>query len=90
MEKLVNGTENYVEKEAKRYVLHYLPYYSNSRLIRLTRLQIHRLSSILQKKSLVPKKLDEIKIKANILAAFVEKKAAEAVGAATEHEKAEL
>lgn len=44
---------------------------------------VFRLSAILQKKSLVPKKLDEIKIKANILSAFVEKKAAE-------HDKAEL
>ncbi|KAF8313568.1 protein disulfide isomerase [Clavulina sp. PMI_390] len=69
MEKLTNGTEGYIEKEAKR------------------------LATILKKKTLAPRKLDEIKIKANILAAFVEKKAEEAteqVKAATEHIKAEL
>ena len=37
-----------------------------------------RLSSILEKKTLSPKKLDEIKIKANILTAFVEQKVSEA------------
>lgn len=36
-----------------------------------------RLNSILAKKSLAPEKLDEVKIKANILAAFVQKKAQE-------------
>jgi len=36
------------------------------------------LTNILQKKSLAPEKLDEIKIKANILAQFVEKKVEEA------------
>ncbi|KAJ6513246.1 protein disulfide isomerase [Mycena sanguinolenta] len=46
MEKLVNGTEGYLEKEAKR------------------------LDSILKKRSLSSAKLDEIKIKSNILAAF--------------------
>ncbi|KAJ7756451.1 protein disulfide isomerase [Mycena maculata] len=46
MEKLVNGTEGYLEKETKR------------------------LESILKKRSLAPAKLDEIKIKSNILAAF--------------------
>ncbi|KAJ7603743.1 protein disulfide isomerase [Mycena polygramma] len=48
MEKLVNGTEGYLEKEAKR------------------------LESILAKRSLAPAKLDEIKIKSNILRAFSE------------------
>ncbi|KAG8830894.1 hypothetical protein FRC17_004109 [Serendipita sp. 399] len=37
-----------------------------------------RLNNILQKKSLAPGKLEEIKIKANVLAAFVAKKAEEA------------
>ncbi|KAJ7104149.1 protein disulfide isomerase [Mycena belliarum] len=46
MEKLVNGTEGYLEKETKR------------------------LESILKKRSLAPAKLDEIKIKFNILRAF--------------------
>ncbi|KAF8149922.1 protein disulfide isomerase [Crassisporium funariophilum] len=47
MEKLVNGTAGYVEKESKR------------------------LNSILEKRNLAPSKLDEIKIKANILKSFV-------------------
>ncbi|KAF7336633.1 Disulfide isomerase [Mycena venus] len=54
MEKLVNGTEGYLEKEAKRYV-HFI-----------------LLDSILKKRSLAPAKLDEIKIKSNILRAFTE------------------
>jgi len=50
MEKLVNGSEGFVEKET------------------------NRLGTILQKKAIASRKLDDIKIKANILAAFVEKK----------------
>lgn len=46
MEKVVNGTEAYVEKEAKR------------------------LESILKKRTLARRKLDEIQVKANILSAF--------------------
>ncbi|KAK7685514.1 hypothetical protein QCA50_011379 [Cerrena zonata] len=46
MEKVVNGSEAYLEKESKR------------------------LASILQKRTLSAQKLDEIKIKANILSAF--------------------
>ncbi|KDQ59241.1 hypothetical protein JAAARDRAFT_33964 [Jaapia argillacea MUCL 33604] len=53
MEKVVGGTEAYLEKEA------------------------NRLASLLKKRTLSPEKLDEIKIKANILAAFVEEKAEE-------------
>jgi len=53
MEKLVNGTEGYVEKEAER------------------------LATILKKRSLSPSKIDEIKVKANILHAFVEQKVEE-------------
>ncbi|KAF5391644.1 hypothetical protein D9757_002339 [Collybiopsis confluens] len=49
MEKMVNGTEAYYEKESRR------------------------LASILKKRSLSPIKLDEIKIKSNILRAFAEK-----------------
>lgn len=59
----------------------------------LMRSLVHSLASILQKKTLAPRKLDEIKIKANILAAFVEEKAEQAgekLKAATEHMKAEL
>ncbi|GLB40425.1 putative protein disulfide isomerase [Lyophyllum shimeji] len=49
MEKVVNGSEEYVQKEATR------------------------LAKILEKRNLAPAKLDEIKIKANILSAFTEK-----------------
>jgi protein disulfide-isomerase A6 len=49
MEKVINGTEEYIHKEAKR------------------------LTTILEKRNLSPQKLDEIKIKANILRAFTEK-----------------
>ncbi|KAI0728533.1 protein disulfide isomerase [Fomitopsis betulina] len=46
MEKVVNGSEEYVEKEGKR------------------------LASLLQKRTLAPTKLDELKVKSNILNAF--------------------
>ncbi|KIM39834.1 hypothetical protein M413DRAFT_29010 [Hebeloma cylindrosporum] len=52
MEKVVNGTAGYVEKESKR------------------------LNSILAKRNLAASKLDEIKIKANILKSFLEERAA--------------
>ncbi|KAG6897043.1 hypothetical protein C0992_004452 [Termitomyces sp. T32_za158] len=48
MEKVANGSEAYVQKEASR------------------------LAKILKKKNLSSSKLDEIKIKANILSAFAE------------------
>jgi len=54
MQKVINGTEDYVAKESKR------------------------LASILQKRVLASAKLDEIKIKANVLAAFAAEKVAEA------------
>lgn len=57
MEKVVNGSEEYVEKEAKR------------------------LASILKKRTLAPAKLDELKIKSNILSAF--KRAEETLGRVT-------
>jgi len=53
MEKVINGTAEYVEKESKR------------------------LNSILAKRNLAANKLDEIKIKANILKSFLEERAAE-------------
>ncbi|KAE9400234.1 protein disulfide isomerase [Gymnopus androsaceus JB14] len=56
MEKLVNGTEGYFEKESKR------------------------LESILNKRTMAPAKLDEIKVKSNILRAFGEKPAEEDSG----------
>ena len=64
MEKVVNGTEDYVEKESKRYVL--------CDLVILGHLFtcLFRLGSILSKRTLAPAKLDEVKIKANILSAF--------------------
>ncbi|EEB97893.1 hypothetical protein MPER_02693, partial [Moniliophthora perniciosa FA553] len=54
MEKVVNGSEEYLQKETKR------------------------LEAILKKRSLSPSKLDEIKIKANILRSFAEQKEEEA------------
>ncbi|KAH8082811.1 protein disulfide isomerase [Cristinia sonorae] len=61
MEKVVNGSEEYLEKESKR------------------------LASILSKRTLSSAKLDEIKIKANILSAFraVEAKVEEVIGRET-------
>jgi len=58
MEKVANGSEEYIEKESKR------------------------LASILKKRTLNAQKLDEIKIKANILDAFkgVEEKVKEVLG----------
>ncbi|KAG6877801.1 hypothetical protein C0993_003775 [Termitomyces sp. T159_Od127] len=53
MEKVVNDSETYVQKEASR------------------------LAKILAKRNLSPSKLDEIKIKANILSAFAEEKVEE-------------
>jgi len=56
-----------------------------------------RLATILEKKTLASRKLDEIKIKMNILAAFAEKReevvtkdATENVKASSEHVKVEL
>ncbi|OJA12426.1 hypothetical protein AZE42_03387 [Rhizopogon vesiculosus] len=54
MEKIVNNSESYIEKESKR------------------------LASILSKRTMAPAKLDEIKIKANVLGAFVTRKFEEA------------
>ncbi|KAH7921030.1 protein disulfide isomerase [Leucogyrophana mollusca] len=54
MEKVVNNSEAYVEKESKR------------------------LASILSKRTLGSEKLDELKIKANVLSAFVAEKVEEA------------
>ncbi|PFH52990.1 hypothetical protein AMATHDRAFT_138908 [Amanita thiersii Skay4041] len=59
MEKIVNGSVEYIEKESKR------------------------LESILKKRSLSDAKLDEIKIKSNILRAFVEEKEPETIARAT-------
>ncbi|KAK1217264.1 hypothetical protein PQX77_020113 [Marasmius sp. AFHP31] len=66
MEKVVNSSEEYLKKEAKR------------------------LETILKKRNLAPAKLDEMKIKANILRSFAEEKAeAEEKKAEAEEKKAE-
>ena len=69
MEKVVNGSEEYLEKESARCVSRR----SGGLRAVLTRafaVCVDRLSSILTKRTLSPGKLDEIKIKANILGAF--------------------
>ena len=69
MEKVVNGSEEYLEKESARCVSHG----SGGLRVVLTCspvLCVDSLSSILTKRTLSPGKLDEIKIKANILGAF--------------------
>ncbi|KAL0580969.1 hypothetical protein V5O48_001061 [Marasmius crinis-equi] len=54
MEKIVNSSEKYLEKESKR------------------------LETILKKQNLAPSKLDELRVKANVLRSFAEEKKAEA------------
>jgi protein disulfide-isomerase A6 len=49
--------------------------------------ELKRLASILEKRTMSPSKLDEIKIKANILSSFVAKKIEEVVGDETSHEE---
>ncbi len=78
MEKVVNGSEEYLQKESKRYVFFIR---SSSSAVGLLIVELdRRLASILGKRTLAVQKLDEIKIKANILAAFkrAEEKLAEA------------
>ena len=69
MDKLANGLTGYIEKESKRYVL--VACYRQLRLIFLSFFP-NRLESILSKSNLAPGKLDELKIKVNILKLFVE------------------
>ena len=76
MEKVINGTEDYLTKESKRYV--YLPPIVNRSDSELVTDTIYSLASILQKRVLSSAKLDEIKTKANILAAFAAEKVEEA------------
>ena len=93
MEKVLNGTENYVEKESNRYVP---AGSSRTRHCGTNRCDVYSLQSILKNRNLSPQKLDEVKIKANILSTFkvveekpeevVEEKAEGAVG----HDSAEL
>jgi protein disulfide-isomerase A6 len=75
MEKVVSGKEDYFAKESKRYV--YSPLSLNS-VLPLFDVVSPSLTSILQKRVLASEKLDEIKVKANILAAFAAEKAAKA------------
>lgn len=65
-EKIVNGGETWLDKEANRWVS---LLFRNGRLTRLDRLR-----SLIGTKQLAPQKLDEIKVKLNILGAFVAKK----------------
>ena len=67
MEKVASGSEEYIEKESKRYVSDKM---GRSRYTDVWFTNCS-LSSILTKRTLSPAKLDEIKIKANILGAFV-------------------
>jgi protein disulfide-isomerase A6 len=78
MEKVVSGKEDYFAKESKRYV--YSPLSLNFVLCHdsLFNVVSPSLTSILQKRVLASEKLDEIKVKANIVAAFAAEKAAEA------------
>jgi protein disulfide-isomerase A6 len=79
MEKVVSGKkEDYFAKESKRYV--YSPLSHNSNLNREPLFDVvsPSLTSILQKRVLASEKLDEIKVKANVLAAFAAEKVAEA------------
>lgn len=46
----------------------------------LSRIWVARLSSILEKRTLLPEKLDEIKIKLNVLSAFQKQAESEKVG----------
>lgn len=83
MGKFLSDSEEWVKKETTRLVIFpfritIFPFTYSHRGV------LFRLESILKKKSLAPSKLDEIKIKANILAAFVEKKIEEAVEDAEE------
>lgn len=68
MEKVVNGSEEYLEKESTRCVPFRPTIDSQNPL--LMEYLLCSLATILQKRTLAPGKLDEIKIKANILGAF--------------------
>jgi protein disulfide-isomerase A6 len=70
MEKLANGSAGYIEKETKRYAV-----MACRRHLRMPTLFFpNRLESILTKRNLAPAKLDELKIKVNILKSFVASK----------------
>lgn len=79
MEKVVEKSNDYITKELKRYALH-------SKLSSQSSLTLfcNRLGSILEKGTLGSQKLDEIKIKLNILSAFTK------VAASDKHSRDEL
>jgi protein disulfide-isomerase A6 len=78
MEKVISGKEDHITKESKRYV--YSSLSLDFRFYRVSRFDapLYSLASILQKRVLGSAKLDEIKMKANVLAAFAAEKVAEA------------
>ncbi|KAG5637160.1 hypothetical protein H0H81_005563 [Sphagnurus paluster] len=78
MDKIVNSSEAYVQKEATRSVMPCTP----GCMFKILTGVCSSLSKILEKRNLAPTKLDEIKIKANILSAFVEEKVEEKTGRA--------
>ena len=81
MEKLVNGSAGYIEKESKRYAL-----ITTCRCVNSFSFFHYRLEGILSKRNLSPAKLDELKIKFNILKSFVEPASKETIS----REEAEL
>ena len=81
MNKIANSSEEYLEKERARFVLVQL---ATGLIICRSNLYLSRLASILKKRALNDKKLDEIKVKANILASFVVQKVEEAEESAEE------
>lgn len=93
MEKLSNGTEEWLEKETTRWVplilcvpkriRNWLSVFADRGLCFFLS---SRLASILKKRNVSPQKLDEVKIKANILSSFkaVEEKAEQVVEQAAE------
>jgi len=71
MEKVVEKSNDYITKELKRYAIFCSP--SKPGLQSCLTLFHDRLESILAKGALGPQKLDEIKVKFNVLSAFVKK-----------------
>ena len=71
MEKLAKGSAGYIEKESKRCSLTCLSSTSTAMLTFYSAFFPHRLEGILSKRNLSPTKLDELKIKFNILKSFV-------------------
>lgn len=70
MEKLANGSAEYIEKESKRYA--FMGLSPTSTAMPTIIFFPNRLQGILSKRNLSPAKLDELKIKFNILKSFVE------------------